>query len=300
MEPSRDDSAPIFVRGFSRSGGTLVVTLLDAHPEIAMSYELYPNLLDAEEEQLDAGSIARAIGRSKSLRDAAKRMPTNGLRTFVTRCARGGLDPSSLSQLLVRHRDEGRGLDTVEEQLRLIELCCRWKMEIAGKSRWGLKCNNRYEEYLRVWPDAFFLNVVRDGRDVLSSQLKTGSFDNSPAAVGQGWSNTHQRFKVLMERPDVRAREIRYERLVTEPESETEELCAFLGAPFDPAMLEFHRRDLSIYRSHHLSMDRITKPIDSAKLGRWRSELTTAQVAEFLSTGGDMMRELGYLEGETC
>lgn len=39
------EDSPIFVRGYSRSGGTLMVTILDAHPDIAMSYELYPNLL---------------------------------------------------------------------------------------------------------------------------------------------------------------------------------------------------------------------------------------------------------------
>ena len=39
---------PIFIRGLSRSGGTLMVTLLDAHPDIAMSYELYPQMLEED------------------------------------------------------------------------------------------------------------------------------------------------------------------------------------------------------------------------------------------------------------
>lgn len=41
-----DDSVePIFVRGISRSGGSLTATILDAHPDISMSYEIYPRLL---------------------------------------------------------------------------------------------------------------------------------------------------------------------------------------------------------------------------------------------------------------
>jgi len=46
------ENNPIFIRGYSRSGGTLMVTILDAHPEIAMSYELYPNLLAPENGEL--------------------------------------------------------------------------------------------------------------------------------------------------------------------------------------------------------------------------------------------------------
>lgn len=265
-----------------------------------MSYELYPNLLDPDEGTPELGTLARMIGRSKNLTAAAKKMPTRGLRTFVSRCARGALRPDTLADLLRQHELAGQGFATVEDQLAFIERCCRSKMQAAEKSRWGLKCSNRFADYARVWPDASFLNVVRDGRDVLASQLRTGSFDNSPAAVGQGWSNTHERFRELSGRSGIRAVEVRYERLVTQPEAEVPSICNFLGIAFDSAMLDFHRRDLSIYRSHHLSMDRISKPIDASKLGRWRDELSDEQLKEFMTTAEPMMRELGYLDGAGC
>lgn len=296
-------NSPIFVRGFSRSGGTLVVTLLDAHPDIAMSYELYPNLLGPDDEgggSVDAAELTKVLRAAKTLNAAAKRMPTRGLRTFVSRSARGGLDAQSLVGLLEAHLDAGLGFESVADRLRFIERCSRHKMELVGKSRWGLKCSNQFRHYVRVWPQAYFLNVIRDGRDVLSSQLRTGSFRNDPAAVGRGWANTHLRFRSLVDDPDVAAREISYERLAQKPEEEVRELCAFLGISFDPAMLDFHRSDLSIYRSHHLSMDRISVPIDDSKIGRWRNELTPEQVEEFLSTAGPAMRMLGYLEDQAC
>ncbi len=295
-----DNGSPIFVRGFSRSGGTLVVTLLDAHPDIAMSYELYPNLLAADDGPIDWLEVGRHIREAKSLNHAAKRMPTRGLRTFVSRSARGGLEAETLSDLFDVHMGAGQGFESVADRLRFIERCCLQKMERDGKRRWGLKCSNQYDHYHRLWPDACFINVVRDGRDVLSSQLRTGSFENPPEAVGRGWANTHDRFRKLAQKDGVRAREVFYERLAENPEQETRELCAFLGVPYDEEMLRFHDRDLSIYRSHHLSMDRISVPIDSSKIGRWRNELTPEQLSEFLSTAGDEMRRLGYVEASGC
>jgi hypothetical protein len=286
---------PIFVRGMSRSGGTLMVTMLDAHPEIAMSYELYPTLLEVKDgTAATLLKMAKAIDRAWSMRHAVSRVEDQGLRTFLSRCPRGGLDYHAFAAVLKQHVDAGDGLSTSEERLRLIARCCRFKMEREGKLRWGLKCNNRYADYLAVWPRANFINILRDGRDVLASQLRTGSFKNSPAEVGASWAATHRRFRQLQQEVGVRALEVRYEMMTRDPESEMRRVCDFLGVPFDPTMLEFHRKKLTIFGTSHLSMDRISVPVDTAKIGRWQRELTPEQIAEFEKGAGDALAELGY------
>ena len=51
--------------------------------------------------------------------------------------------------------------------------------------------------------------------------------------------------------------------------------------------------DFAISASH-LSMDRITKPIDESRVGRWRSELSEDDVERFYTAAGDAFTVLGY------
>lgn len=288
--------SPIFVRGMSRSGGTLMVTVLDAHPDVAMSYELYPTLLEPSESdpELDLPDLATRIGRAAHDRNALKIPRSRGLRTFLGRVRRGGIGYRRFAELLHAHLDHGMDFVALEGRMRFIESCCREKMRLAGKKRWGLKCNNRYEDYLQFWPDAYFLNMVRDGRDVLASQMNTGSFDSAPMKVAKAWVQTHRHFQDFAEKPGVRAYAVRYEELVKSPEDVLRRIMAFLNLAYDPRILEFHKLDLTIFKSSHLSLEQISQPMNASQVGRWRNDLNSEQVALFEQTAGALMVELGY------
>lgn len=298
MTSQLGSATPIFVRGLSRSGGTLMVTLLDAHPDIAMSYELYPTLLNRDGVDIDLDWLAGHLTRSKSLTAAGKSIELTGLRTFVLRCARGGLGHRELSQLVAAHREDGLSFSDELGRFRFMERCCLAKMNRESKSAWGLKCNSDFDTYLAYWPSAYFINIVRDGRDVLASQLNTGAFEADPAQVGKSWSSTNRKFRRLVEREDVQAHEVIYERLAHDPEGEVARLTAFLGVPFEPAMLRYYDQELTIYSTNHLSMERISKPIDTTRIGRWQEELTPQQVQAFYTTAGDVMAEFGYITSQ--
>jgi hypothetical protein len=311
--PHLHADGPIFVRGVSRSGGTLVVTLLDSHSCIAMSYELYPTLLlrfetpAAVEDRAeykgprtesiphDAEAVLGLLRRHRDLKSALGDVTDRNLRTYLARCQRSGLSADSLSGLLQMHLDSGLSFETSNARMRFMEACCRAKMVAQRKTRWGLKCSNQFEEYLLLWPHAAFINVIRDGRDVLASQLTTGSFDLSPEQIGQGWANTHQKFRAFAKKSSARTLELYYERLVRDPEFEARAICGFLGVPFEASMLRFHEQRLTIYSASHLSMDRIKRPIDETRIGRWRKELSDEQLCRFMSVAGETMAELGYM-----
>ncbi|MEM1244804.1 MAG: sulfotransferase [Acidobacteriota bacterium] len=291
------DLGPIFVRGFSRSGGTLTVTLLDAHPDVGMSYELYPHLLlDDAGEPVGVDQALELLGRGDSIKASGQKIEDRNLRTFVLRCARGGLELIDLQELFEEQRDAPSFAET-DERFRFIGRCADRARSKKAKRRWGLKCNNRFDDYLRIFPDGRFVNIVRDGRDVLASQLNTGSFKNSPEKLGKSWSATHRRFrKFLAKHPD-RGFALVYEQLVSDPENHVRQLCDFLQLDFVSEMLSFHSQDLSIFQTNHLSKDRISKPIDTSKVGRWKQDLDPAQVAEFSETAKDELAHWGYVDG---
>ena len=273
-----------------------MVTILDAHPDIAMSYELYPTLFrPLTEGQLEIDDLLEMLSRSRKGKKLEKNPEYGRLRIFINRCPRSGLDRKDVISLVEEHVASGDGFGDISSCLRFIERCAVKKMRTEGKSQWGLKCNSNYLEYLRIWPKARFLNMVRDGRDVLASQLNTGSFNKSPTEVGKGWTNVHKKFRALVENPEVKAYEVFYERLVREPEDEVRRICAFLEVPFGEAMLSYYRKKLTIFTASHLSMERITQPVDTSRIGRWEKELTQRELEEFYSVARETMIRFGYL-----
>jgi hypothetical protein len=291
-------TAPVFVRAMSRSGGTLMVTILDAHPDVAMSYELYPNLLlsdAATPEFVDV--LADRIEATGDLVAFSRRVDDKSLRTFIARLPRGGLDARAVVALLRDQVASGMGFRTAAEALAFVERCASSKMSAEGKARWGLKCTARYADYAASWPDACFLYMVRDGRDVLASNLaKRPTAVDSPASMGRSWAKGIRGFRELVADPRVRALEVRYETLVADADREIRRICQFLEVDFDASMLDFHSKTLTIFGASHLSMDRITKPVDAASVGRWRKDLKRDQIDEFCGEAGDLLDELGYLE----
>lgn len=285
---------PIFVRGVSRSGGTLVVTLLDTHPRIAMSYELYTGLFeDAEKRAFTPKQLISRINADK--RTFLRKKLVGNAKVLVARARRGALDSNDISRLLVEHERMGLDFLNTDGRLRFIAACCRVKQERKHACVWGLKCSNDFEAYHALWPDAAFVNVVRDGRDVLASQLVTGRFDPKPTDLGRSWANTHRRFLEFSSRKDTRGHVIIYEDLVKNPEPVIRSLCEFLDVEFVPKMLNFHAEKLTVFDANHLSIDRITKPIDATKVGRYKKELTDGQRQAFEESGRDMMKHFGYL-----
>lgn len=284
--------SPIFVRGISRAGGTLLVTLLDAHPRVAMSYELYSKLLSSD------GATARfrkAVLGATTLRGAVSAAGNPWLAAFIGRADRGGLALRDLQEFA---RDMPLdAFSAAEGRIRFVGICCGRKAAQKGADRWGAKCLNNFSAYRAVWPQAKFLHIVRDGRDVLASQCGRGAFDSRPATVAREWAGTFRAFRAFAETCPGQAREVRYEALVRDPAPELQGICTFLDIPFDAKMLEHERQNLTIFRARsHLSMAALRQPINDKSVGRWRRDLADDQVGSFMALAGDAMREAGYAD----
>ena len=114
---------------------------------------------------------------------------------FFVRAQRGGLDHKTFSEVVSQLRQQDWGYDHDDWKFKLIELCAKQKMRNEEKRLWGLKCNNSFDAYSKAWPKVRFINIIRDGRDVLASQQNTGSFAGSPEALAKSWKSTHLRFR---------------------------------------------------------------------------------------------------------
>ena len=281
------------MRGLSRSGGTLLVTLLDASSEMAMSYELYPNLL--EDSRLSSHEIEKTIELLKPHKGRGFAKAIEGsLATYLNRLHRGGVSPADAIDLLEAHVKSGLDFTTSAACFAFMGRCADLKRCRELKPRWGMKCLNNYADYLQAYPFAKFLNMVRDPRDVLASSLKNQMRNRTIDSVATGWINTHTKFEEMEQIQPNTFKTVIYEDLVTRPRQTLVAICEFLEMDFEQDMLSHENKNLTIFSASHLSKERVASGIDSSSIGRWREDLGLGQVEELESLCASMMGRYGY------
>ena len=154
-----------------------------------------------------------------------------------------------------------------------------------------------------LFPQARFIHLVRDGRDVALSMLnwnrlhktagRIGSFADDPVTTTALFWEWLVRLG-LEAAEDLPARHcllVRYESLIAETGRCCEEMCDFLGLAWDPAMLAFHegrRRE-----GDALSAKKAWLP-PTQGLRDWRSQMPEADILKFEAAAGPLLDELGY------
>ncbi|RAT37822.1 modular protein, partial [Lonsdalea populi] len=234
---------PVLLGGENRSGTTLLSVILDSHPDLVVGPEidftepvnLGPHIL-AVCDFLDANE-SRLVGATKETLDPEW---YDGAH-FVVQCERFGLGRHEVKSLVKRLMAEcGRDLFALEDRCRLIELMGEHRRKQTGTQRWGLKLQRRIKDigtYAAIWPKARFIHIVRDGRDLAASHLKTVPDwgYQTIAEAANGWLEivAHARLTA----PDSRYLEIRYEDLVTRPRETIAQMLDFLGLPWNEAVM---------------------------------------------------------------
>ena len=115
-----------------------MVTILDAHPDLAMSYEIYEDrLLNVAGDPMQLDWILREFAESRPADDAPvawiKGVGDKNLQTFFFRARRAGLEVTDVIREIETHQAGGGTLDTLTGRLDLIERLMKRKMKQAGK-----------------------------------------------------------------------------------------------------------------------------------------------------------------------
>ena len=266
---------PLIVLGVSRSGTTLLRVMLDRSPGIAIP-----------DESFFVPLLARRHGRTiepEAFLDDLSRIPN--LRTW-------GVSPEEVS---LRLRS---GIKTGEAISAIFEVYAA----DAGKPRWGDK-TPMYMRHLplleRLFPDAQYVHLIRDGRDAALSflEMPEGTFTRTwshPADAAQFaclWRKEVGDARSLGQRVGPgRYLEVRYEDLVGATPRVVESICEFADIPFEPAMVEYAGVVDVSGKPHQQRL------LQSPTVGvrRWRDDMSPADARSFEAIAGDRLSELGY------
>jgi hypothetical protein len=294
-------SDPVFIGGDNRSGTTLVAIILDTHPELVVGPEL-----DFREPDNLGPELLRCIELLESedprvMGPGVEAAPAFAMGVqFIKQCHRFGVEFSELAAL-VRSAMTMCASDLVafDDRVVLIDAVGEHRRDRAGVLGWGLKIQRdllAHADYARMWPRARFVHIVRDGRDVAASHLRSERhlYYSSIHHAAHGWAELMEGTRELVERG--RVIEIRYEALVHEPEPTLRRLLEALELDWHPAVLDHTRarHDLLDHPYQHPSATAVARPINGAAIGRHRRDLSAHELATFEAVAGDWLERMGY------
>jgi hypothetical protein len=279
----------VFVVGCPRSGTTLLRRMLDAHPDLAITREthwipeLWKRRVGLTADGLVTAGLVDALVADSRFADLS--LERRDLDSIVQ--ANGRLSYASFITALFDLYGSRQGKPLVGDKTP------GYAREIA--TLYGL------------WPRARFVHLIRDGRDVCLSALKWrrkaesfarrfGTWSEDPVTTAALWWEWHVRAARLAGHSlaPTLYREVRYESLVDDPETEASRLCEFLAIGHDAAILRFHEGRTRTEPG--LSPKRAWLP-PTPGLRDWRRELARPDLVQIEATIGDLLEELGYERG---
>jgi hypothetical protein len=257
---------PLFSGGSGRSGTTVIVNLLKSHPEIHSS-------LPREIKYLTSryGLVDLNFGRSMRLEEDFRGMRNNFLASANKRIGkrkediflaylkskwwseegkkgkpRGlvqGVTEEQLAEILSRFRSTyEKNLLTASRELFYDLSACQFKKDTVRYFADSTPVNTMQAHLIyQLFPNALFINMIRDGRDVAYSVSKENWGPRDPFKALKWWGNrvlvSHQSLSQL---PDEQHLEIRLEELISsDREAQYLKILNFLDISDHLSMREF-------------------------------------------------------------
>jgi hypothetical protein len=271
--------APVFVLGCPRSGTTVLYHMLLSAGEFAV-YRAESNVFNL--------LVPRFHGmRSPSDREELLKV---WLRSKLFRVS--GLDADEISgKIMAECRSGGDFLRITMHEVALRQ----------GVRRWA-DCTPDHllymEEIKRQIPDALFIHIIRDGRDVALSYVQQNWSHPLPwdrgerlGVAGLYWEWIVRKGRERGKRLGADYQEVRFEELIANPQQTLARLGLFID------------HDLDYKRIQRAGIGSVSHPNSSFAgdpdgpfnpVERWKTKMSPEQVAALEDLIGDFLLELGY------
>jgi len=276
---TKKNTSPVFVLGCPRSGTTVLYHMLLSAGDFAV-YRAESNVFNL------------LVPRFRGMCSAADRRELMDVWLKSKPFRVSGLDAREISARIMAECHSGGDF------LRIV------MQEIARKQgvrRWA-DCTPDHLLYMaeikRQIPDALFIHIIRDGRDVALSYAKQGwshplpwDRNESLGVAGLYWEWIVRKGREQGERLGTNYREVRFEELVANPQATLKQLGLFID------------HDLDYDRIQHAGIGSVSQPNSSFAgesqvafdpVARWKTKMSPGQIAIFEELVGKFLRQLGY------
>ncbi len=282
MKMTRNDTTekPIFILGAQRSGTTLVRLLLNNHPRIAIP---------------DESTFLMPILKSKYLKQA---ISGERLKNFIRYLQVN-------KEFEIWNFDNSKTIDALLNKKSyslhgLISVIFKSFCEAKGKPRWGDKTPSFFRKadiLSKLFPQAKYLHIVRDGRDVFASYKKMKVMRNYAAVNALEWRYKVWKIENFLSgiNPSDKIT-IRYEDLVANPEDVMKQVFNTIEEEYDDGILEFHKDSKYNVGKNHSNL--IYQPISSSNTNKWKKELSKREINIFTTMSSGVLKSFDYEIGQ--
>jgi hypothetical protein len=275
----------VFIVGCPRSGTTLFRHIVGAHPQIAITPEAHwiPLWFEKRRGLMPDGLVTPEL--------VSELLAHNKFALF-------GLGGEALMSLV----GSGQPISYASFVTGIFDLYgkARGKKVVGNKTPDSVR---RIDTLHTLWPEARFVHLIRDGRDVALSLMNWPRVGTKTPGTFPTWKDDPVSTAALWWELNVRRgreagdalgpelyREVRYESLVAHAAQECATLCEFLGLAYDEAMLNYHEA-FRAAAGQEVVHDH--QPITSG-LRNWRAQMPANDVEHFEAAVGSLLDELGY------
>lgn len=286
IKPSPDEISAfnrrgLFVGGCPKSGTTLLLTLLDSHPQLVV----FPR----ETHYFEDGRKYKAFNDYRArLRHLIERAELKLIEQGQPEIDRPGLGRHSVFDCETFHRIARDFIDKpgMNDSMFLSEVVRAYSV-VMGHSwhdcvRWVEKTpgNIPYADNLfRLFPEAKLIHILRDPRAVFASRRRRlidryGSYAKAHRFVRE-WNESTRQIPKLQKRANNYLL-IRYEDLVSHSQEVMQEVCRFIGIQFLPSLLEptCAGREWQGNSAFHQQFS----SINDQPLNQWKKELSNEDI----------------------
>lgn len=277
---SKDRShAPVFVLGCPRSGTTVLYHMLLSAGDFAV-YRAESNVFNLLVPRF------RGMRTEKDRRDLLRVW----LRSKAFRVS--GLDRDEISEKIISTcRNGGDFLRTVMAEVAVKQ----------GVQRWA-DCTPDHllymQEIKRQIPEALFIHIIRDGRDVALSYSRQNWSHPLPwdetdrlAVAGLYWEWVVKEGRKDGQRLAEDYQEVRFEDLIANPQESLTKLGEFIEHDLDYEKIQ--QRGIGSVSEPNSSFAR-EKEKQFNPVGRWKTTMSAEEVASLEDVIGGFLNEMGY------
>ncbi len=281
----------IFIIGNPRSGTSMLRLMLTMHPRLHLPPECgfmlwwYDTYADwcAEDTKTRLESFLDDLLRSQKIE--FWNIDRNALASYVKERS-----PSDYAELC--------------------KLVYRFHAKMAGKEEAAIGDKNNFHlehlETLRLlFPEAKFIHIIRDGRDVAVSYRKLHRKKSASPyrpdlpididRIAYEWCRNIQTIEAGLKHVD--SMTVRYEDLVRQPKYELECICEHLNVSYNVDMLLFHQQNrLKKLEPEEFSdwKHKTFLPIDDSAIGQYQ-QLSHEDIERFEQQAEEILRRYGYI-----
>jgi hypothetical protein len=244
-----------FIIGTGRCGTTMLARMLDSHSKVCVPHELQILF-----EYSNNGPRLYEIFKEKS-------NECLGSQEFVelieARCPHKFHEYFDYRSFFEKQQYPIRSLKELANSLYAEITESKHKKIFIEQTPWY---GQRIDILNELFPDAKYIHIIRDGRDVAISFARTPWWHND---IGQNLEKWHTEVRQIIDSSNQilnpnQMLQVRYEDFVEQPEGELRRICDFLRVEFEDAML-----DAATYIDYGLYRRSNAKNISSAALNEW-------------------------------